>query len=70
MVDSASITAFIIDAPVVILPEVFGASIYDIEIFVAVVAVLALVFIVLSRRAFRDEGSRTEINPYSGGQTS
>ena len=43
-----------VDAPVVILPQVFGASIYGIEIFVAVVAVLALVFIILSRRAFTE----------------
>ncbi len=43
----------LIDAPVVILPEVFGASIYQIEMFVAAVALLALVFIILSRRAFQ-----------------
>ena len=49
----AVLAHMLIDAPVVILPEVFGASIYQIEIFVAAVAVLALVFIILSRRAFR-----------------
>jgi len=43
----------LIDAPVVILPQVFGANIYQIEMFVAAVAVLALVFIILSRRSFR-----------------
>ena len=60
----------LIDAPVVILPEVFGASIYDIEIFVGIVAVLALVFIILSRRAFRDQENRLEPNPYSSDQSS
>lgn len=42
-----------VDAPAVILPEVFGASIYQIEMFVGAMAVLALVFIILSRRAFK-----------------
>ncbi len=44
----------LIDAPVVILPAVFGANIYHIEIFVAAVALLSLVFIMLSRRAFKE----------------
>jgi len=43
----------LVDAPVVILPGVFGANIYQIEMFVAAVAVLALVFIILSRQAFQ-----------------
>lgn len=55
----------LIDAPVVILPEVFGASIYGIEIFVAAVAVLSLVFIILSRRAFPAQEQRPVLNPYS-----
>ena len=49
----AVLAHMLIDAPMVILPEVFGANIYQIEMFVAAVAVLALVFIILSRRAFR-----------------
>ncbi len=55
----------LIDAPVVIMPEVFGSSIYDIEIFVAAAAVLALVFIILSRRALPAEEERPVLNPYS-----
>ena len=49
----AVIAHTLVDAPVVILPEVFGADIYQIEMFVAAVAVLALVFIIASRWAFR-----------------
>jgi len=43
----------LVDAPMVILPQVFGARVYQTEMFVAAVAALALVFIILSRRAFR-----------------
>jgi uncharacterized membrane protein YhfC len=49
----AVLAHMLVDAPVVILPEVFGADIYQIEMFVAAVAVLALVFIIVSRRAFK-----------------
>ncbi len=66
----AVLAHMLIDAPVVILPEVFGASIYDIEIFVAAVAVLALVFIILSRRAFPAQEERPVLNPYSSDQGS
>ncbi len=59
----AVLAHMIIDAPVVIMPEVFGSSIYDIEIFVGIVAVLALVFIILSRRAFREEENALDQNP-------
>jgi len=40
----------IVDAPLVILPQVFGVSIYGLEIFIATLAVLALVFIAWSKR--------------------
>lgn len=63
MVWVAVLAHMIIDAPVVIMPEVFGSSIYDIEIFVGIVAVLALVFIILSRRAFREEENALDQNP-------
>ena len=53
IVGIAVLAHMLIDAPVVILPEVFGANIYQIEIFVAAVAVLSLVFIILSKRAFK-----------------
>jgi uncharacterized membrane protein YhfC len=49
----AVLAHMLVDAPIVILPEVFGADIYQIEISLAAVAVLALVFIIASRRAFR-----------------
>jgi uncharacterized membrane protein YhfC len=49
----AVVAHMLVDAPVVILPEVFGADIYQIEMLIAAVAVLALVFIIVSRRAFK-----------------
>jgi len=49
----AVITHMLVDAPIVILPEVFGANIYQIQMVLAIVAILALVFIILSRQAFK-----------------
>ncbi len=40
----------LVDAPIIILPQVFGWSIYGIELFLAALAVVAVVFIILSRR--------------------
>ena len=45
----------LVDAPTVIFPQVFGASIYGVEIFVAAMAVLAVVFIGLSKRLWRND---------------
>lgn len=59
----AVVAHMLVDAPIVIIPEVFGGSIYDIEIFVGIMAVLALVFIALSRRAFREPTADAQLEP-------
>ena len=58
---AAILVHMIIDAPVVIFPQVFGWNIYNTEIFVGVIAVLALVFIILSRRSWRDKDVPTPV---------
>ena len=49
----AVLAHMLVDAPVVILPGVFNWNAYEIEAALCLIAVLAVVFIVLSRRLFK-----------------
>jgi uncharacterized membrane protein YhfC len=55
LIPAAILLHMLVDAPIVILPQVFGWSIYGVELFLAAMAVIAVVFIVLSRRLWQDE---------------
>ena len=48
----AILAHMLIDAPLVILPSVFGTSVYALEIILAVLAGLSVLFIILSRKLF------------------
>ncbi|MDD5016698.1 MAG: YhfC family glutamic-type intramembrane protease [Eubacteriales bacterium] len=50
----------VIDAPLVILPRVFGVTAYQLEIILGAIAVCAFVFILMAKKLFKPSDDRPE----------
>jgi len=59
LIPAAILLHMLVDAPIVILTQVFGWSTYGVELFLAGMAIIAVVFIILSRRLWHEDDAQS-----------